>query len=136
MTDQNIGSPLNGTRILIVEDEFLLATYLKKLLEDKGGQIVGPAATVDTALAILKTDALDAAILDLNLDGECTRNVAQTLVDKNVPFVVVTGYERNDVHSDILRQAVHMEKPLQPDELVRIIAALCGSAPRGAQTSP
>lgn len=136
MTDHNVGSPLEGYRILIVEDDFLLASYLKKLLEENGCHIVGPAATVDRARAILMKDAVDAAILDLNLDGENTCDVARTLGDKNVPFVVVTGDRRSDIRSDILRQAVHLEKPVKADKLVRVLAALCGPAPSAAKLSP
>jgi CheY-like chemotaxis protein len=84
---------LSGRRILVVEDESLVAMLLETILEDMGCTPVGPAATVDDGLA-LATDGerLDAALLDVNVAGRQVFPVADALKDSGVPFVFSTGY--------------------------------------------
>jgi CheY-like chemotaxis protein len=84
---------LAGRRILVVEDESLVAMLLETILEDMGCTAVGPAATVDDGLA-LATDGerLDAALLDVNVAGRQVFPVAEALHRNGVPFVFSTGY--------------------------------------------
>ena len=84
---------LAGRRILVVEDESLVAMLLETILEDMGCTPVGPAATVDDGLA-LATDGerLDAALLDVNVAGRQVFPVAEILQRNGVPFVFSTGY--------------------------------------------
>ncbi|WP_374514202.1 response regulator [Brevundimonas sp.] len=84
---------LAGRRILVVEDESLVAMLLETILEDMGCTAVGPAATVDDGLA-LATDGerLDAALLDVNVAGRQVFPVAEILQRNGVPFVFSTGY--------------------------------------------
>ncbi len=84
---------LSGRRILVVEDESLVAMLLETILEDMGCTPVGPAATVDDGLA-LATDGerLDAALLDVNVAGRQVFPVADALAAAGVPFVFSTGY--------------------------------------------
>ena len=84
---------LAGRRILVVEDESLVAMLLETILEDMGCTAVGPAATVDDGLA-LATDGerLDAALLDVNVGGRQVFPVAEALHRSGVPFVFSTGY--------------------------------------------
>ncbi len=84
---------LSGRRVLIVEDESLVAMLLETILEDMGCTPVGPASTVDEGMALAAGgDALDAALLDVNVAGRQVFPVAQALKDRGVPFVFSTGY--------------------------------------------
>src|SRR5574341_760011 len=83
---------LRGQRILIVEDEWLVAIELQALLEQQGGVVLGPVNTVARALRLLDHERPDVALLDLNLNGQRSTPVASALSVQGVPFVVVTGY--------------------------------------------
>ena len=81
-----------GRRVLVVEDESLVAMLLETILEDMGCMAVGPAATVDEGLRMAADEAVDAALLDVNVAGRQVFPVAQALKDRGVPFVFSTGY--------------------------------------------
>ena len=80
-----------GRRVLIVEDESLVAMLLETILEDMGCVPVGPAATVDEGLR-MASEPVDAALLDVNVAGRQVFPIAQALKDRGVPFVFSTGY--------------------------------------------
>ena len=85
--------PLSGRRVLVVEDESLVAMLLETILEDMGCTPVGPASNVDEGEAIARdTVDLDAALLDVNLAGRQVFTVAAVLKARGVPFVFSTGY--------------------------------------------
>jgi len=82
-----------GRRVLIVEDESLVAMLLETILEDMGCVPVGPAATVDEGLALVADPApIDAALLDVNVAGRQVFPIAEALKARGVPFVFSTGY--------------------------------------------
>lgn len=81
-----------GRRVLVVEDESLVAMLLETILEDMGCIAVGPAATVDEGLRMATDETVDAALLDVNVAGRQVFPVAQVLKDRGVPFVFSTGY--------------------------------------------
>ena len=81
-----------GRRVLVVEDEALVAMLLETILEDMGCMAVGPAATVDEGLRMAADEAVDAALLDVNVAGRQVFPVAHALKDRGVPFVFSTGY--------------------------------------------
>lgn len=84
---------LEGRRVLIVEDEALVAMLLETMLEDMGCAPVGPVATVDEALDIVTNEeAIDVALLDVNVAGREVFPVAEALTARGVPFVFSTGY--------------------------------------------
>lgn len=88
-----MSAELGGRRILVVEDESLVAMLIETILEDLGGETVGPLASVEEALAFLgDAPALDAALLDVNLAGRQVFPVAEALAASGVPFVFSTGY--------------------------------------------
>lgn len=84
---------LEGRRVLVIEDESLVAMLLETILEDMGCQIIGPESNVEDGLqAALNTHDLDAALLDVNVAGREVFPVAEALAARNVPVVFSTGY--------------------------------------------
>ena len=87
MADQ----PLSGARVLVLEDEFLVAMSLEALLQDLGAEVVGPFATVSAGLQAAAAGKLDAAVLDVNLRDGMVTPVAEALADRGVPAVLHTA---------------------------------------------
>lgn len=112
---------LRGRRILVVEDEYMLAEDLRQNLEELGAQVLGPVATVAQALTLLQSeDSLDAAVLDVNLQGDFVFPVLELLRNKRVPFVLATGYDRwalPAAYADVPR----CEKPLDMRRLAKAL---------------
>ena len=119
-------SRLKGTtvreraRVLIVEDEVLLAETLVGLLEDGGFSTAGPAGTVAGAMDIIETAAVDAAILDIRLFQELSYEVAYALKERGIPFIFVTACGRRDLPAD-LRSRPFVEKPFPPRALLQTL---------------
>ena len=118
------GSDLAGRRILIVEDEFLIALDLEDALGDLGCEVVGPAATVAEALRLIEMTLPSAAVLDVRLVDGSTAPVAVELQRRGVPYLVLTGYERQQVSEPILRQSPMLAKPLQRPALGSMLRQL------------
>jgi DNA-binding NtrC family response regulator len=85
---------LIGRRVLLVEDEFLVALTLEEALRDAGCVVLGPIPRVEKAVPVAREEAIDVALLDVNLAGEKVYPVAQALSERDVPFIFMTGYER------------------------------------------
>jgi PAS domain S-box-containing protein len=121
---------LTGKRVLIVEDEALIAMVAVDYLEEAGCIVVGPASTIEAALALVQSSAIDAALLDGNLGGRPVDEIAAALTRQNVPFAFVTGYGR-DALPPAFRDAVTVEKPFAQHQLVaaleRILATSGGN---------
>ena len=109
---------LNGKRVMIVEDEFLVAMELESELTDQGCVVIGPAGRSAPALAILENETPDAVLLDLNLDGETPTALAEVLTRRRVPFIVVTGYSSRHPEPPVLRDAPRLQKPVRSRELL------------------
>jgi CheY-like chemotaxis protein len=87
-------SALRDRHILVVEDEYLIATTLSDQLEGVGSIVVGPVPSVERAIkAIESNPEIDAAILDVNLGGAMAYPVADALLARNIPFIFTSGYE-------------------------------------------
>src|SRR3546814_5200996 len=84
---------LSGLSVLIVEDVLLVAMELESVLRRFGCRVVGPVPRLDEATALVRDEKIDGAILDLNIRGEMTLDLARLLRDRGVPFIFVTGYE-------------------------------------------
>lgn len=119
--------PVAGARVLVVEDESLVAMMLGDMLEDLGVTVVGPVGTRGTALQLLASGArIDLALLDVNLGGENVYDVAEALAGIGVPFVFVSGYGAGGIDPRYA-QAPVLAKPFQPALLARVVGeALAG----------
>jgi CheY-like chemotaxis protein len=113
---------LVGLRILIVEDEFLVADDIAMVLEDFGCEVVGPVPTVAEAIAAITAETLDGVLLDANLDGISSAAVADVLVARGIPFVVVTGYGHLKLPSAALEAAPRVTKPWNVADLAGALA--------------
>src|SRR4051794_32616823 len=82
----------DGPRVLVVEDEALVAFELEDIINEGGFDVVGPANALDSALAAAEREPIDAAVLDINLRGELSFPVAYALRDRRIPFFFLTGY--------------------------------------------
>jgi len=118
-------SELRGRRIMVVEDEALVAMLVEDALVDAGFDVVGPVATVQEALTLLDQGAQpEAAVLDLNLAGETSTPIADALAERGVPFVVATGYGAAGLPSEHKDVPV-LAKPYDPIELTATLRRLC-----------
>jgi CheY-like chemotaxis protein len=125
------GSPvrraeLRGLLILVVEDEFLVAMELESMLQDLGGEVIGPVGRLDEAVAIAREEALDLAVLDVNVGGRAVTPVADALAARTIPFVFCTGYDAETL-PDRHAAAPILTKPCHIDELENVLL----SAPSG-----
>jgi two-component SAPR family response regulator len=120
---------LRGRRVMIVEDELLVAMEMESLLEEQGCSVLGPAPTVDRALDLLDRERPDAAILDVNLDGQTAIPVAAALNAQGIPFLLATGYGNAQGSAPELKDAPRIDKPVSHDRLVRVLARILKSEP-------
>lgn len=125
--------PLTGRRILVVEDEMLLMMNIETTLEDLGCTAISSAANVADALALLGERGFDAAMLDVNLDGETSYPVADALMACGTPFVFATGYADHGERSDLLSRPM-LRKPYLSSDLAAAFAAMLLARPLGAAT--
>jgi CheY-like chemotaxis protein len=108
-------SLLQGYRILVVEDEYLLARELHSSLESAGATVVGPVGSVDDALSMLDlASELDAAVLDVNLRGQKVFEFADALKERGVPFIFTTGYE-SSIFPERYADVPRCEKPFETE---------------------
>jgi DNA-binding response OmpR family regulator len=115
-------------RILVVEDEALIAMDLEWTLRERGCEVVGPVATLADAVHAAATEhPLDGAILDVNLGHERVFPVADVLADRGVPFMFLTGYEREILPARHRGRTV-LAKPYRTEELVRLLANAAAQA--------
>lgn len=112
---------LKNTRILVVEDEFLVAAMLCDFLEDEGAVALGPVGRVCDALDAVAQGGFDVAVLDWNLDGQSSLPVAEALRACGVPFLIATGY--GEVEGDFADQPL-LAKPYAREAVIATICEL------------
>jgi two-component sensor histidine kinase/CheY-like chemotaxis protein len=109
-------APLPARRIMVVEDEALVALVLADQLGELGLSVIGPCSSVAEAKAIAENGEFEAAILDVNLGGELVYPVAELLSARGIPFVFVTGYGRESIDRRFAEAPV-LEKPVEMESL-------------------
>ncbi len=121
MTSQ---SPLmGGRRILVVEDEMMIAMLLEDMLADLGHTVIGVAGRLDSALDMARKTDVDIAILDVNLSGEPSFHVAQVLVERGLPFMFATGYGVLGLEAPF-QDTLTLKKPFELNDLSRALEQL------------
>jgi CheY-like chemotaxis protein len=110
-------------RVLLVEDEVLVAMMLEEILEEFGCEVVGPIGRIEAAKAAIEHDGLDCALLDINLRGQPVYPVAELLTEHAVPFGFVTGYGKSGVAEKFAACPV-LQKPFSSGELADVLTRL------------
>lgn len=114
-------------KVLVVEDEALVAMLVEDALLDAGFAVIGPAATVEEALHLLGQEKPDAVVLDLNLAGETSTPIADVLAERGIPYVIATGYGSAGLPAGH-QGAMVLAKPYDPTELTAMLGRICAPA--------
>ena len=124
----NLPQPIAGAdkrtvRVLILEDEPLIALSIEDILLDAGFAIAGVATKLENALALIESGACDAAIVDSNLAGVCADPAAIALAARGLPFIVLSGYSQEQMKSPFVG-ARFLQKPCRPEVLIETLTAV------------
>jgi DNA-binding response OmpR family regulator len=117
------GNDLSGIRILVVEDDYYLATDAEKTLTSAGADVFGPCGDEESGLAVAEEEEIDCAILDVNLGPGPSFRIAHAMRERGIPFLFVTGYDREAIpkeFSDVER----LEKPYVGHHLLNAVGRL------------
>jgi len=118
--------PLQGCRVLLVEDEFMLADELRAELEDAGAVVIGPFGSLAAAIRLIRTEPrIDGAILDGNLGGELVHPAADLLVERGVPFLFTTGYDPAAIPPRFSTRP-QFEKPVSLEAVIHAMIRIIG----------
>jgi CheY-like chemotaxis protein len=118
-----VNSVTSGPRILLVEDEMLVAGMLQGMLSDLGYVVTGPAADASEVIEILDREAVDAVVLDINLNGQMSYAIADELAARGIPFIFSTGYEPQSLPANHAGRPV-LKKPFRRSALGSALADL------------
>jgi CheY-like chemotaxis protein len=113
-------------RILVVEDEMLVAMNIEDMLLELGHEVAGLASRLGPALALARDSRFDAAMLDVNLAGEPSFPVADLLIERGIPFLFATGYGRQGMN-ERYRDHPMLQKPFRAEELGRALREIAPS---------
>jgi CheY-like chemotaxis protein len=117
--------PLAGRRLLIVEDEALVAMELEDLITSLGGEVVAPFGRVADALNAVRRQAVDGAVLDVRLDGDTTFKIADALLHAANPILFVTGGAADSIPVEY-RQLPRLQKPFDHLQFTRMAELIFG----------
>jgi len=115
---------LAGKRILVVEDEYFIASDLQRALRDEGAEVIGPVGDLARGLRMVAEGELDAAILDVNLEGSMSYPIADQLAAERVPYMFLTGYDGWSL-PPAYRSTPRLAKPFAQPDVIEALAALC-----------
>lgn len=118
-----MANALAGKRILVVEDEYFIASDLKRALTAQGAHVVGPAGTLAQGLALVREAAIDAAVLDVNLDGANSYPIADELAGRGTPYLFLTGYD-DWALPEAYRAVLHIAKPHPVERVLETVERL------------
>jgi PAS domain S-box-containing protein len=110
-------------RILVVEDESLIAMMMKDVLTDLGYEVIGPYARNDDALTAIDQQHVAGAMLDLNVNGETVYPVAEALASRHIPFILVTGYDSQSIDRRF-ENVPTLQKPIEAKSLEHLLRAM------------
>jgi DNA-binding response OmpR family regulator len=115
---------LRGHRILVVEDDALLAMAYEEILKDAGAEIIGPAGTLEEAGKLAAANGISAALLDIRLGDDEVWPVARLLAGKGVPFAFCTGHFSADTLSPEWAGRPILTKPARPQHIITALTEL------------
>jgi two-component SAPR family response regulator len=115
-------------RVLVVEDEAMIAMLVEDMVLDFGSEVVGPVARLDEALNLARNVELDAAILDINVGGAVTYAVAEVLHERSIPFIFATGYGARAIPPRFSRNPT-LPKPFSYQALSDALRAVLAGRP-------
>lgn len=112
---------LKNCRVLVVEDEYMLADDLRAELEDREAVVLGPVGRLEDAIALIRAEAdIDGAVLDVNLGGDAVFPAADLLMTRGVPLVFTTGYDASAI-PDRYAHVARCEKPVNIAKVAKAI---------------
>ena len=115
---------LDGARVLVVEDDFIIGLELTAILTDAGAKVIGPVQSVQAALASAEDETLSAAILDIRIGQDSIEPVARRLAAHEIPFLFYTGQSVKDPVPAIWPSSRILAKPALPQSVLKAVAAL------------
>jgi len=127
-SDSHMRRSLAGMRLMVVEDELLVSMLIEEILGEFGATVAGPYGRLADGLAAAKAERFDGAILDLNLAGESADPLADLLLARGVPFIFITGYQRESIDRRYANVPV-LQKPIDAAALESVLLTLLGSEP-------
>lgn len=126
-TDNKAADTRGAVRVLVVEDEPLIAMMLEDALRDYGYSVVGPVENLKSAIQLAATERIDTAVVDINIDGQIADAVADKLIERGIPFLFVSGYQRK---LGLRYGAIPLlRKPFSIDDLHRAVENLLQAKP-------
>jgi DNA-binding response OmpR family regulator len=118
---------LQGIKVLVVEDEYLVASLIEEMLQLAGCVVCGPVPRLAQAVDAANNEACDVAVLDINLAGQWSYPVAEVLARRNVPFVFVTGYGANAMPAEFAGRP-RLHKPFKLNELLTALSSMVSAS--------
>ena len=126
--NEHRGTGVTRCRILVVEDEAIIAMLVEEMVLDFGSEVVGPAAKMDEALRLASQAPLDAAILDVNVGGAVVFPVADVLQQRGIPIIFATGYGTGTLPSRFAHRPT-LPKPFDYESLAEALRAVLADQP-------
>ncbi|MDP2357457.1 MAG: response regulator [Beijerinckiaceae bacterium] len=117
-------TPPRGPRILLAEDEALIALDLQDILEGAGYTVVGPADRVSSALVLASSEQFEAAALDVDLAGEKIWPVAEALLMRGIPIVFLSGFSARLDPQPVQAKVLYIDKPIDPSMLLEALESV------------
>jgi DNA-binding response OmpR family regulator len=115
-------APIKYRRILIIEDDYMIANQLARAFEALGGEVVGPTGSLGKAIQLVETAEFDCALVDINLRGVESYPVVDILMRRGVPVAFISGYDRTNI-PDRYRSIPLIQKPV---DVLEVASALAG----------
>jgi len=128
--------PLHGLRVLVVEDAALIALELCETLSNCGAEIVGSCDSLTNALSVADSEAIDVALLDIDLNGEPVWPVAEKLTTRNIPIIFTTGFTDVTLRPARFRKTATVNKPHNTDKLLSMLTAVAAIKGEAARSGP
>lgn len=117
-------APLEGLCVLVLEDDYFIAIEMCSALRAAGADVLGPARDLDAGLAAIRDERIDCAVLDINLHGRMSFQMATELRTRGIPAIFATGYDASMI-PDELADAIRLEKPVDMNALCLAVETSC-----------